>query len=192
MATIPVKDGDEQIAYQGKIVEVVKQPMKIGDKSVQFEFARRSPGTRLIIIDRDKQQLLPTKEYRHEIDDYDYRLPGGKVFDSLDEYNQFLASGKDMINPATARAKIEAKEEAGIIAKEPKHFYTSINGATVVWDLLYFVIDDWEESDQELEDGEDISVEWVGFDTARDYALKNMSEDRSVAVLLRWLTQQEA
>lgn len=188
MPAVPKKNGPEDIFYQGKIVEVVKQPMKIGDKSVTFEFARRSPGTRLLIVDKKAKKILLTREYRNELDDYDYRLPGGKVFDSLDEYNQFLASGKDIVGPAIERAKIEAKEETGIIAKNPKHIYTSVNGATVVWDLLYFVIDDWEQSDQELEDGEDISVTWVSFEQAKKDALTHMSEDRSVAVLLRWLT----
>lgn len=187
MADVPVKDGEEEIVFQGKIVEVVKQPMKISDKSVNFEFARRSPGTRLLIVDKVKKKLLLTKEFRHELDDYDYRLPGGKVFDSLDEYNEFLASGKDIIEPATLRAKIEAKEETGVIASNPEYFYTSVNGATVVWDLLYFVINDWEQAEQELEAGEDITVEWVNFDKARKYALENMSEDRSAIVLLRWL-----
>lgn len=187
MPAVPKKDGPEEIVFQGKIVEVVKQPMKIGDTSVAFEFARRSPGTRLVIVDTDAQKLILTREYRHELDDYDYRLPGGKVFDSLDEYNEFLETSKDIIEPATRRATIEAKEEAGIIADDVKHFYTSVNGATVVWDLLYFEITKWQQADQDLEQGEDISVEWVDFEEARQYALNHMSEDRSAAVLLRWL-----
>ncbi len=43
-----------------------------------FETAVRSPGVRLIIV-KDNQMLI-TKEFRGELDDYDYRLPGGKVF----------------------------------------------------------------------------------------------------------------
>jgi ADP-ribose pyrophosphatase len=191
MPAVPKKDGPEEIVFQGKIVEVVKQPMKIGDKSVQFEFARRSPGTRLLIVDKKAQKILLTKEYRHELDDYDYRLPGGKVFDSLDEYNAFLASGQDILEPATKRAKIEAKEETGIIAESPKHFYTSVNGATVVWDLLYFIVDDWEQAEQELEAGEDIVVTWLSYEEVKKSALKHMSEDRSAAVLLRWLSEQQ-
>ncbi len=189
MADVPRKDGSEEISFQGKIVEVVKQPMKIGNKKIVFEFARRSPGIRLLIVDRAAKKLLLTKEYRHELDDHDYRLPGGKVFDTLDEYNLFLVSGKDIIEPATKWAVVEAQEETGLAIKNPKHFYTSINGATVVWDLLYFEVEDWEEAEQQLEHGEDISVEWVSFVAAKDYALKQMSEDRSAAVLLRWLSK---
>ena len=191
MADVPVKDGDEQIVFQGKIVEVVHQPMKIGDKSVSFEAARRSPGTRLIIVDTRKKQIILTKEFRTELNDYDYRLPGGKVFDSLNEYNDFLASGKDILEPAVERAKIEAKEETGIVANNARHIHTSVNGATVTWDLLYFVIDDWKRGKQQLEAGEDISVEWFDFAEASEIALSGaMHEDRSAAVLLRWLNVQ--
>lgn len=142
------KDGNEEIVFQGKIVEVVRQSMKIGEKSVVFESARRSPGTRLIIVDKVLKKMIITKEYRTELDDYDYRLPGGKVFDSLVEYNQFLESGADVIKPAVERAKIEAREETGIIAENVDHIHTSINGATVTWDLFYFVIDEWSQANR--------------------------------------------
>jgi len=188
MANVPVKDGGEEVVFQGKIIEVVRQPMRIGEKQVKFEFARRSPGTRLIIVDKQASKILLTKEYRTELQNYDYRLPGGKVFDTLDEYNQFLKSNKDILEPATERAKTEAREETGIIVNSIKHFYTSVNGATVVWDLFYFVIDDWQQADQQLEHGEDIEVEWLSFADAQNLAVSGkMSEDRSVGVLLRWL-----
>lgn len=79
----------EKIVYQGKIIEVVQQTRKTGDTEKLFEFARRSPGTRLIVRSGDK--VLLTKEYRTETGNWDYRLPGGKVFDTLEEYNRFLA-----------------------------------------------------------------------------------------------------
>lgn len=190
MPDVAKKDGVEKIAYQGRIVEIVEQPMKIGAKSMTFESARRSPGTRLLVVDKPAKKILLSKEFRSELDDYDYRLSGGKVFDSLKEYNEFLSQGKDILEPATERAKIEAKEEAGIIAKNADHIYTSINGSTMIWDLLYFVIDDWEQAEQELDGwGEDIEPVWVSFDEAKEYALKHMSEDRSAIVLLRWLEQ---
>ncbi|MEI6117757.1 MAG: hypothetical protein WCP92_00380 [bacterium] len=50
------------------------------------EIAKRSPGVRLIICDGDK--ILITNEFRKEVNTDDYRLPGGKVFDTLKEYNE--------------------------------------------------------------------------------------------------------
>jgi 8-oxo-dGTP pyrophosphatase MutT (NUDIX family) len=183
--------GDKQIVFQGKILEVVQQPMEVGSgKIVHFEWARRAPGTRLIIISQDKKQVLLTKEYRYETKAYDYRLPGGKVFDSLAEYNSFLESGADIIEPATVKAKAEAREEAGIEAVNLTFFYKGVCGATVEWDLYYFVVGDWTPAAQATEDGEDISVNWVNVNEAQDMALDGrMQEDRSAIVLLRYLNQ---
>ena len=75
----------EEIVFQGKLIEVVQQTVEIGDKQLLREIARRSPGVRLIICDGDK--ILITKEFRREVNVEDYRLPGGKVFDTLKEYN---------------------------------------------------------------------------------------------------------
>ncbi|MBP7837389.1 NUDIX domain-containing protein [Candidatus Saccharibacteria bacterium] len=193
MTHIPQKDGPEEIVYQGRIVEVVQQPMKIGEKSVTFESARRAPGVRLIIVDKNAKKIVLTKEFRTELEGYDYRLPGGKVFDKLKDYNDFLSSEEDIIKPATKKAIEETREETGIVTTKVVHFYTSINGATVTWDLLYFVVEEWTQADQQLELGEDISVEWKSFDEAKDIALSSlMSEDRSVAVLLKWLNSQKS
>ena len=63
------KNGKENIVFKGKIHEVVHLPMKIGDKKKMFEVVRRSPGVRLIIVQKGK--MLVTKEYRHELDGYD-------------------------------------------------------------------------------------------------------------------------
>lgn len=177
----------EKIVYQGKIIEVVQQNRKIGGTEKLFEFARRSPGVRLIIRSDDK--ILLTKEYRTETGNYDYRLPGGKVFDTLEEYNRFLSTGQDILPQAIEAAKKEAREEVGIEVEEVNHLWTSINGATVVWDLLYFEVSKFKQlPSQSLEAGEEIETSWITLEEAKAIALSGqMQEDRSVAVLLRYL-----
>ncbi len=167
------------ILFQGKIIEVVQDGKR--------EFARRSPGTRLLIVKDD--QILLTKEYREELKDFDYRLPGGKVFDRLVEYNRFVESGGDILQVALEAAKKEAREEVGIETIDIKHIWTSFCGATVVWDLYYFVVSQFTTLQaQSLEEGENIKPEWHSFKEAKQLALSGkMSEDRSVAVLLRFL-----
>jgi len=182
------KDGPEEITYKGKIFEVVKQPMRAGDKKVVFEIARRSPGTRLIIVKDNK--LLITREFRTELNDYDYRLPGGKVFDTLDEYNNHLS--ENILPFAIVAAKRECMEEAGLIAKNIKHFTTAKSGATVVWDLIYFIIDDFEENKdgQILEAGEVIETQWKTFDEIKILCKNgNVSEDRTLGVLFKFFLQ---
>lgn len=180
---------NEEIIFQGKTIEVVRQNIKIGDKMIVREFARRSPGTRMIVVKDD--QILLNKEFRIELQAWDYRLPGGKVFDSLVEYNTFLASGQDILPEATKGAVKEAKEECGITVSDIAHLATSVCGNTVVWDLFYFVVTGFTQNEgQELEVGENIETVWFSLDEAKKLALTGqMSEDRSAAVLLRYLHQ---
>ena len=182
------KDGPEEIVYKGKIFEVVRQSMKAGDAKVVFEIARRSPGTRLIIVKNDK--LLVSREFRTELNAYDYRLPGGKVFDTLDEYNAHLS--KDILPFAVEAAKRECREETGLIANNVKHFATTKSGATVIWDLIYFIIDDFDENinGQSLETGEVIETEWKSFDEVRELCKNgSFSEDRTLGVLFKFFLQ---
>lgn len=184
-----VPANEESIAYQGKMLEIVNQDMTDGEKTVTFEFARRAPGIRLILVNKVKKTVTLSKEHRYELDGFDYRLPGGKVFDSLDEYNRFLVSKSEILIPAKAKAFGEAEEEVGLKLKDLEHFHTSICGTTVKWDLFYFVSTEWAEVDQKLETGEHISRVEISFEDARNIALSGgMSEERSALVLLRYLS----
>ncbi len=174
----------EKIMYQGKIFEVVQFPVKVGSQEVIFEKVRRSPGTRLIIIKND--QILLTKEFRQELGMDDYRLPGGKVFDTLKEYNNALH--QDLTKEALKAAKRECLEETGLLPTKIALFDIVHAGATVDWDLFYFLVKDFDVKKQRLEEGEWISVEWKTFAEAKAMCLnRKISEDRTVGVLLRFL-----
>lgn len=180
-------DGDENIVFQGRIFEVVKKPMKSGKFKIEFEIVRRSPGLRLLIIRENK--ILLTKEFRNELNEYDYRLPGGKVFDTLDEYRTALESGKNILDCAILAAKRECLEETGLIVKQIEHLKTSKAGATVTWDLFYFIVTDFDEGKkgQQLETGEVIYPEWKSFNKVKEMCSKDkFNEDRTVGILLNY------
>ena len=181
----------EKITHQGNIIEVVQTEVEVKPGIFKtFEKARRAPGTRLIIP--TASGIMLTKEFRPELNDYDYRLPGGKVFDSLEEYNNFLATKTDILEPATAKAKAEAQEEVGIVVNNLSHLHTSRLGATIEWDLYYFVVSDYELSEQALELGEDIEVQEVSLDEAQAMCLDGrIDEERSALVLLRYLKEDQ-
>ncbi|MBI5644517.1 NUDIX domain-containing protein [Candidatus Kaiserbacteria bacterium] len=177
----------EKITFKGKIIEVVEQEVEQAGKKLRFEFARRSPGVRLIIPRGDS--VLITKEFRYELGEHDYRLPGDKVFDTLDAYNAALKSGVNICDAAEQAAIKEAREEAGIEVKELSLFHTSVCGATVVWDLFYFLVKNFDDAKQHLEAGEDITFEWVSREAARGMCLDgSIREERSALVLLRYLS----
>ncbi len=176
----------ERIKYQGKIVEIVETEVFLGKTTKTFELARRSPGVRIIIPKGD--DILLSKEFRHEVGGYDFRLPGGKVYDSLTEYTAALSGGVDIVEAAKQAAIKEASEEAGIEVKDLSHFHTSVCGATIIWDLHYFVVNEFTKGTQHLEDGEDISMEAVDRERVRSMCLdSSISEERSALVLLRYL-----
>ena len=93
---------------------------------------RRPPGVRAIITSND--QILLNREYRYEINEWDYRLPGGKVFDSFIDYEKAINNNSiiDCIKNGLSR---EIFEETGLLPKKFELFYKSILGFTVEWDL---------------------------------------------------------
>ena len=178
----------EKVLYRGKSFEIVSQKLKTNDKVIGLEIARRSPGVRLIIIKGKK--ILLTREYRYELKGYDYRLPGGKVFDSLKDYEIALKTESNILKHATNAAKKECLEETGLIAKNIRHFHSSKAGLTVEWDLFYFIVDDFTKykGGQQLGHGEEIYPVWATFKEALKLCLNaKVQEDRSVGILLRFL-----
>lgn len=178
----------EEIFAKGKLFELVHLEQ---DDGRVFEVARRAPGVRLIIHDESAGKILLTKEYRRELGEWDYRLPGGNVFDSLDEFEVFRASGKDIIESAKTKAIEEAQREAGVEISQLELYKKSVLGATVEWDLYVFETTNWQLSveGQELEVGEKIEADnWVTYSEARKMALDgSMQEERITLILLQWL-----
>ncbi|MFK0123590.1 NUDIX domain-containing protein [Streptomyces nigra] len=183
----------ERITYRGKLIEVVEQDVSVSGQQKVFELARRGPGTRLIFDSGDR--ILLTTEYRHELDRYDLRLPGGKVFDTLPQYEEFLRTGGPEVSVAQEAACREAAEEVGLKPLKVRHLATSVCGATVQWDLHYFAVSRWDElpQGQQLEAGEDISASWYAKRDVVEAALNGrISEERSALQLLRYLRDFEA
>jgi len=175
----------EKVVFQWKIIEVVHQLVKICDQELVFEIARRSPGVRLIVHDKDK--ILLTKEFRKELKDFDYRLPGGKVFNTLAEYNK---NKKSIKKYALIVARHECEEETWLIPQDPKLHYISTAWATVERDLYYYIVKKFKSHTkwQQLELGEDISIQWKTKKEILALIKKwAMHEDRSVWVLLQYL-----
>ncbi len=156
-----------------------------------WERAIRAPGVRIIIDDKQNQKILLTREFRHELNDYDWRLAGGKVFDSLAEYQQFLATDQDVIVPAKQKVVQEALEETGYNVGDVEFLTKSTLGVTVKWDLLYFTVGEFNKDDsgQQLEDGEMIETDhWFSYQEVEQMIINgSMHEERSAFILLRYL-----
>lgn len=182
----------EEVVFQGNIIEVIHETFHSDGKEITLEKGRRSPGVRLIIETPDGEFLI-NKEERPRFG-LDYRLPGGKVFNSLTEYNEFLKNNKDSdeISKKTKEAAInEAQEEAGILPTEMEPFCMSRCGGSFEWDLYYFIVKKYDEVGQNLEEHEKIERIKVSKEKLLELALSGeIGEDRSVAVLLKYLNKK--
>ena len=192
MIKTTIKSSKEDVVAKGKIFELVH--IQQSDGRV-FEVARRAPGVRLIIADKQGQTMLLTREYRKELGGYDYRLPGGKVFDTLDEYIGFRSSNSDIHKAAKDKAIAEGSEEAGIDIEELNEFSVSTLGATVEWDIYVFEVVKWSknESGQHLEVGEDIDASnWYSYEQVESMIMNaEIQEERIALILLRWIKLQK-
>ena len=170
------------------MIEIVQQTVSSNGKEIVLEKGRRAPGVRLIIETKDGGFLI-SKEERHNIG-LDYRLPGGKVFDSLALYNQFLSTktSGELAEEVKKTAVKEGMEEAGIRPVDMELFGVSHCGGSMDWDLYYFIVKSYEEVGQSLEEHEKIEMIKVSMEELKDFALSGkMAEDRSVAMILKYL-----
>jgi 8-oxo-dGTP pyrophosphatase MutT (NUDIX family) len=170
--------------------QIVHQQMSDGKTVKTFEIARRAPGTRIIFA-RGRDFLL-TREFRYELDRYDYRLPGGKVFDRLSDYQAALAEGVDIVDAAREAAMREAREEVGLEPIELQPWAVSACGATVKWDLYFFVCRAFNQlGGVHHESGEDLSHDWYSFDEVRAMCLDGrIDEERSAIQLLKVMAKE--
>lgn len=175
------------ITYNGSIIQIVEHDVDIGGWKIKtFERARRAPGVRILLIN-DKQEILVTKEFRYELDAYDWRLPGGKVFDTLQEYVAFLHSWEDIESHVLTAAMREWKEEVGIAIWDQEILCKKICGATIERDLWYVLVKDfsWLDAWTSYEEGELIEgYERFSFQQIRNMlAAWEIQEWRTAAVL---------
>lgn len=187
------------VLYRGSLFQVINRKeivnLKLNNKeysvALDYELIKRPPGVRALIVNNGK--ILLNKEFRYELNNWDFRLPGGKVFDSQEEYE--LALSQNTIDKhAEKKLHEELMEEAEIIVKKYKFLEISHCGFTVEWDLYYYIVDEFEESELfnknviQKNQYEFIEHCWIDYSTAFKYCMdKRITEERSSNVLMRYL-----
>jgi ADP-ribose pyrophosphatase YjhB (NUDIX family) len=110
------------------------------------------------------------------------------VIDTIAEMRAFTG---DIEREARSAAIREAREEAGVEIHDLELIHTSHCGANIEWDLYYYLTTDFDETGVHERDDEgesDLTIAWYTLDEVREKIISgDMSEDRSVAVILRWM-----
>ena len=191
-----IKKIEDTQKFKGKLIEIIDRKFELSKNGkieyFKIEIARRPPGVRLIIIKENK--ILLTKEFRSELEDWDYRIAGGKIFETLEAYLAFVDDEKAILEKSIEAVRNEGLEETGVIVKNQTLFYKSTAGATMEWDLYYYIIDDFEtaEKGNETEFAEIIYPEWHSYEETLKMCLDGrIKEDRTIGVLLKFLLTEK-
>lgn len=194
----------DEVMYTGSLFQVIRRkerftvPIDDEEKHVdiEYELAKRPPGVRAIVIQNGK--LLLNREFRYELNGWDYRLPGGKVFDTQKQAQvSNHKNGEEMMQYVEQALMKELWEEADLKVRNYSLYECSHNGFTVEWDLYYYIVDEFESFGKQKDCPEQqskfeyIQPCWVDYGTVLQYCIdKKISEERSVGVLLRFLLSQ--
>jgi 8-oxo-dGTP pyrophosphatase MutT (NUDIX family) len=120
------------------------------------EYVRRKDGTRIIAIDSDNNVLL-TYEFRYELNEYDWRVPGGR----LDYENE----------PIIEAAQREFKQETGFVAENWEFLWTTTLDSTVRYQRHFFLAKKLTSVGASRDLGEKITVHWIPLEKANEMAL---------------------
>ena len=174
---------DEQISNEGSPAESIEEVFRGRNFSVRqervelaggrvevHEHVWRTDGARIVAID-ERDRVLLTHEFRHELGERDWRIPGGKI---------------DPGESPEEAARREFREEAGFAAKTMRFLWPTTPDSTVRYRRFFFLASELEEVGAEHEAGEDLTIHWVDLDEACEKALRGeIREEISALALLR-------
>ena len=137
---------ESHLVYKGKIIEVFKDLVFVDGKTFQRDVVRKQKAVASLIFNKDKTKVLLVSQYRYPIDRETKELPAGKV-----EQEETLVEA--MIR--------ETEEETGLLPTKYEKlgaFYTSAGFCDE--EITLFVVWEYKESEQKLEDDEKITLMW--------------------------------
>ena len=153
--------------YDGKVFDVSKDTIKEGDSEYTREIVRHKGSAVIVPVFADKKVAL-VKQYRHPAKDYLYEIPAGTL--NEDE------------SPETG-AKRELEEEIGVTCKKIEklsEFYVSPGFLTEK--MHVFLAQDFTETEQNLDEDENVEIEKFTFDEAFEMIRSNEIQDAKTII----------
>lgn len=192
--------GNHRVQFSSRLFDIMNHEVLFSDGVVKtFEYVERSPGVRTLVS--DGEAILVTKEWREELGKWDIRLPGGKLFENVNDYKSFKEKkldSSDVIREARNAAHKETLEEAGMNLNIDEFELEHISkcGASVHWDLFYFSVRvDKRVSERRsvvTSENEMILNLWLSYAEVEKLCLTGtVSEDRTSNFLLKFLQNSQ-
>ncbi len=153
--------------YDGKVFNVSKDTIKEGDSEYTREIVKHNGSAVIVPVFADKKVAL-VKQYRHPAKDYLYEIPAGTL--NEDE------------SPETG-AKRELEEEIGVICEKIEklsEFYVSPGFLTEK--MHVFLAQDFTETEQNLDEDENVEIEKFTFDEAFEMIRSNEIQDAKTII----------
>jgi ADP-ribose pyrophosphatase len=163
--------GPDRPVYKGKNFVVYRTLVEVAPGRVEeHEYVWRSDGTRIVVLN-DTNEVLLTREYRHELQQEDWRIPGGKI---------------DPGEVPEEAARRELREETGYAAGELRYLWASTLDSTVRYRRHFYLATQVSLGSSHADPGESIVPHWLPLDEACDLALSGaISEEIAALALLR-------
>jgi len=184
--------GNHRCEHKSRLFEITNHDVLFSNGIIkQFQYVERSPGTRVLVTDGSR--ILLTKEWREEINGWDYRLPGGKIFETVKEYKEDRSFHQDFGNVAKKAAMKEIFEETGVLLSEKNISFASLSkcGSLIKWDLYYFIANLPPASNlnrRVTDESEMIQPIWFSFADVKSLCLNGaINEERSALFILKFI-----
>lgn len=172
-------NNDHELVWEGIHFRAYHEKVEVKKGVVKtFEYVWRRDGTRTIALDKD-QNILLTREYRHELQAEDWRIPGGKLDDTDTSIEE--------------AARREFKEETGYSANTWQFLWSTTPDSTVRYQRHFFLATDLTVGKSDTEDGEKITYQWMALSDAEQLIYhRGIQEEISALSILRIIRMLKA
>lgn len=162
---------EDPVVFSGRNFVVHNRKVTLQDGSEEVhEYVWRTDGTRIIAFNAAGRVLL-TREFRHELDGHDWRIPGGKV---------------DPGEVPESAAQREFREETGFVAERLHFLWATTPDSTVRYRRYFYLASGLTEVEPDREVGERLTVHWKHLSKAVEMALAGeILEEISALAILR-------
>ena len=159
-----------QTIYEGKIIKVYLEKVEYDGSLLTREVVRHRGGAG-ILAEKDGKFAF-VRQYRHPFGEVFFEIPAGT---------------RDGGESGEITAFRELQEECGLKAKSLRHIcdYAVSPGYTDEVLHLYYA-NDFELTNQNLDDDEQLTVEWIDKKTCFEMALNGQIKDGKTMLVLSW------